>query len=373
MTQILYQSEKLTEGSNRDLRGRPWEEQKAMLFALAEAALDRCKLKATQMKQVGHMGNFGYSDFALSAVTEGADPSHLVSVHYPYDGTSIDEVHRHVNSLCLWLKALGQDTDLEVQVPLADEEGELCQQHDHRPQGPEAVCTVQRWVKGRDIVSEDEERNLVDLPEDTMHALGVLLGRIHGHGAAWPRPEGFRRPQIDWISDVVELEREVERGHLNRTEQAILQRTVEVIVRNREVRGEPWGLTHGDFRPGNCVEDHGCFKAIDFDLCALTYQFDDVGWCFARVEGAEMRSAFLEGYRSTTPVPEDFERLVEGALIAARVRLWSWGSPKPGGLQAECEKYLSGQGLLCGASANHSENNNQDHNRTSERGTAMAG
>jgi hypothetical protein len=82
MTQILYQSERLTEGSNSDLRGRPWEEQKAMLLTLAAAALDRCQLKATQMNQVGHMGNFGYSDFALSAITEGADPSHLVSIHY---------------------------------------------------------------------------------------------------------------------------------------------------------------------------------------------------------------------------------------------------------------------------------------------------
>lgn len=347
MTQILYQSERLTEGSNSDLRGCPWEEQKAMLFALAEAALDRCHLKAAQMNQVGHMGNFGYSDFALAVATAGTDPSHLVSIHYPYDGVPLGEVHRHVNSLCSWLRALGQDTDLEVQVPLADEDGELCQVHDHRPQGPEAVCTVQRWVKGQDIVGENEEYTPAALPQGTMHALGVLLGRIHRHGAAWPRPDGFHRPQIDWIADVAELEREVERGHLNRDELATLRRTVEATVRNREARGEPWGLTHGDFRPTNCVEDQGHFKAIDFDLCALTYQFDDLGWCFAQVENAEMRRAFLEGYRSTTPVQEDFERLVEGALIAARVRLWSWGGSKPDGLQRECEQYLSGQRFLC--------------------------
>lgn len=148
------------------------------------------------------------------------------------------------------------------------------------------------------------------------------------------------------MSDVAELEREVRSGHLSRDEWAILWRAVEVIVPNREAHGEPWGLTHGDFRPGNCVEDQGHFKAIDFDLCTLTYQCDDLGWCFARVERAEMRRAFIEGYRSTTPVQEDFERLVEGALIAARIRLWSWGGPKPEGLLRECEWYLSGQRFL---------------------------
>ncbi|MSS72544.1 MAG: hypothetical protein EXS64_13780 [Candidatus Latescibacteria bacterium] len=271
-------------------------------------------------------------------------------LYYPYDGISVDEVHRQVDSMCSWLTALGQDTGLEVQVPLTDEDGEVCQLHDHRPQGPEAVCTIQRWVKGQDIVDDGEGHDPVDLPEDTMHAMGALLGRIHCHGAGWPRPDGFRRPQINWMSDVAELEREVQRGCLNRDELEILQRTVEVIIRHREARGEPWGLTHGDFRPANCVEDNGHFKAIDFDLCALTYQLDDVGWCFAQVESAEMRSAFLEGYLSATPAQTDFERLVEGALIAARIRLWSWGGPKPGALQTECERYLSGQRFLSGNS-----------------------
>lgn len=190
MTQILYQSEQLAEGSNSDLRGRPWEEQKAMLLTLAKAALDRCKLKATQMDQVGHMGNFGYSDFALSVVTEGTDPSHLVSVHYPYDGISVEEVHRHVNSFFLWLRALGQDTDLEVQVPLADEDGQICQLHDHRPQGPEAVCTVQRWVKGRDI-ADDEDHNTIDLPAGTMYGWECFWGAFTATALPGPVQRAF--------------------------------------------------------------------------------------------------------------------------------------------------------------------------------------
>ena len=180
--QSLHQSEELADGQNSYVNGRPWEEQEARLCRLADEALSRCHLQAKQMSRAGHMGNFGYSDFALRVVTEDQEPSHLVTVRYPYDGFPLVEVHRQVTSLCAWLVAMDRQTELELQVPVADETGEFCQLLDHRPDGPAAACTVQRWVKGIDLVTEDEP---VDLPEEALHELGGLLGGIHDHGRTW--------------------------------------------------------------------------------------------------------------------------------------------------------------------------------------------
>ncbi|MFT5088062.1 MAG: Ser/Thr protein kinase RdoA (MazF antagonist) [Candidatus Latescibacterota bacterium] len=345
--QMLSQSEDLTDGQNQYVNGRPWEEQEVRLRKLADEALAGCGLNPRKMFVAGHMGNFGYSDFALAVVTEGPEPSHLVTVHYPYDHFSLGEVHRQLDSLCAWLLALDRDAELEVQVPIADETGAGCQLFDHRPDGPEAVCTVQRWIKGRDIAKEDEP---IDLSPEVMRALGEVLGCIHQHGQAWPRPEGFNRIGINWVEDVEEVARDHwesrKDNNISRDDLALLRRAVEAITDKRKTAGEPWGLTHGDFTPRNCVEDEGCYKPIDFDLCSLTYQFDDIGWCFVEVEQAEMRRAFLEGYCHVAGKPTDFIRLVEGALIAARTRRCAWGGPLPPNLSAECEKYLAGEPFL---------------------------
>jgi Ser/Thr protein kinase RdoA (MazF antagonist) len=349
MAQISYQSEDLTDGSNSYLEGLPWEEQEAKLRRLAEEALTRCGLRPQQMRKAGHMGNFGYSDFALATVTEGREPSHLTTVHYPYDGFAMDQVQRQVALLCSWLVALGRDTELDIQVPLADQTGALGQLLDHRPDGPVALCTVQRWVKGRDIAAEDVP---IDLPPDTMHELGMVLGHIHHHGCTWARSNSVERIRIDWMGDVEEVQRDHwgsrKDRNITQDELALLRRTIEAVTCNREARREPWGLAHGDFRATNCVEDEGRYKPIDFDLCALTYQFDDIGWFFVDVEDPDMRRAFLDGYVRVTPQHTDFIRLVEGALIAARTRRCAWGGKLPVYLIPECEKYLSEEAFLFG-------------------------
>ena len=163
-------------------------------------------------------------------------------------------------------------------------------------------------------------------------------------------PGRFDRIRINWLEDVEEVERDHWNArrddNLSQDELALLRRTVEAVARNREAHGEPWGLTHGDFTPGNIVEAEGRYKAIDFDHCALTYQYDDLGWCLREVEAPEMRRAFLDGYVGSAPSQTDFVRLVEGALIAARTRRCAWGGPAPGCLIEECENYLSEEPFL---------------------------
>jgi Ser/Thr protein kinase RdoA (MazF antagonist) len=300
------------------------------------------------MSIAGHMGNFGYSDFGLRVTTDGDEPSHLVKVRYPYDHFPLVEVHRQVASLCAWLVALDQDTVLDVQVPEPDDDGQMCQLIDHRPDGPAAVCTVQRWLPGTDLVGTDE--GVDELPRETFVVLGELLRRVHDHGRRWQRPRGFNRMRTDWLADVAEVEQDYwnSRGDegLSADEHLLLKHATELLVRHREASHEPWGLTHGDFHAGNCIVHQGRTSPIDFDHCALSYQFDDAGWFLATVENPDMRRAFLEGYTAAKREQKDFIRLMEGALIAGRTRRCAWGGPVPGELIKDCEDYLSGRSFI---------------------------
>ena len=352
--QVFYQSEMITEGINDIING-PWEGQVEMLHQLATEALMNCGHRPTTLQRAGHMGNFGYSDYALAAVTDGQAPSHLVTVHYTYDDKfPFEEMHRQVASLCAWLFALDRDTDLDIQTPLADRSGALCQRIDHRPDGPAGVCTVQRWVAGRDIIGEElwegwdlkGDRALV-LEPGAVGKMGALLGRVHAHGHTWSRPDGFNRMQNDWEEDLTELEyRFWQKGDKDPQDLVLVQRTLQEIAQTRKAQGEPWGLTHGDFRVSNCVVDVDNYKAIDFDLCNLSFQFDDIGWFLVDIAEPALRRAFLEGYQGMSPLGADFLRLVEGALMAARMRRCAWGGGYPEPLVSECRMYRAGEEFL---------------------------
>lgn len=351
---VLYQNEMITEGVNEVING-PWEDQVEMLHGLATEALANCGLTPKGMEKAGHMGSFGYSDYGLAVVTKGQAPSHLVTIHYTYEGLfSFDEMHRQIASLCAWLFALDRDTDLEIQAPQPDSSGALCQRIDHRPSGPAAVCTVQRWVSGHDIVSEEVWQGwdlgdglAIDLTQDTMGKMGTVLGHIHTHGHTWSRPDGFNRMRNDWVEDLSELEyRFWKIGDHDPKELDLVRQTLEEITLARKEQREPWGLTHGDFRVANCVVDESAYKPIDFDFCTLSYQFDDIGSFFVDVAQPKLRQAFLEGYQDASPQGPQFLRLVEGALIAARVRRCAWGGRYPELLVPECGSYLNGESFL---------------------------
>ena len=352
--QVLYQNEMIVEGINDVING-PWENQVKMLHGLATEALANCGLTPSEMERAGHMGNFGYSDYGLAVFTDGQAPSHLVTMHYTYEGLfSFDEMHRQIASLCAWLFALDHDTDLDIQAPVPDSSGALCQRIDHRPNGPAAVCTVQRWISGQDIVGEDEwqgwdlkDDRALDLTHEAVSKMGAVLGRIHTHGHTWSRPDGFNRMRNDWAEDLSELEyRFWKMGDNDPKELALVQQTLKEITHARKEQGELWGLTHGDFRVANCVVDGDRYKPIDFDFCTLSYQFDDIGFFFVDVAQPPLRRAFLEGYQDASPQGPKFLRLVEGAFIAARVRRCAWGGRYPEFLVPQCRSYLDGDSIL---------------------------
>lgn len=66
--------------------------------------------------------------------------------------------------------------------------------------------------------------------------------------------------------------------------------------------GQPIGLVHGDFQPGNSLYDDGRLTGIiDWDLAGIGAQGCDVGWLLMTVDPA----AWAEGWRPVAPVLRD--------------------------------------------------------------------
>jgi len=340
-----YQSEKLAEGTNAYLDGLPNTGHRE-LEDVAHAALNRCGISAAERRLAGQMGNFGYGDTSHAVLTGTPEPSFLLTLHVPYDGFPPDEVHREVETMYAWLADLDRSTTIDLQTPIEDADGRLCQIH-QLPNGLPVVCTVQRWVPGQDLVKDGEP---VELDSETLASVGRMLRQVHAHGAEWARSTTPQRIRPDPMIDVAEVGTDTwgSRKERNATseELALLERTVSQIVQARESSREPWGMAHGDFRATNCVEFEGQIKPIDFDLCTLTYQFDDLGWFLRDLKNQESCKVFLDGYHKAGPEIPEIVRQVEGAFIIAQIRGCAWGGPFPERLVVDCERFLVGKEFL---------------------------
>ena len=80
---------------------------------------------------------------------------------------------------------------------------------------------------------------------------------------------------------------------------------------------------------------------LDFNLCTLTYQSEDLGWFLLDIKDQSSRQPLLSGYHSAGPEIGGLIRQVEAAFIIAQVRTCAWGGPFPERLVEDCERYLT--------------------------------
>jgi len=334
----VYQCEPLSAGSNRYLNGREWVDQEAALRRIAAEAAGSFGLGPKDKYCATHMGNFGFSDYGLAVVLEEAEPSYLLTVHFPYDDFSLIEMRRQLASMCEWMLALDRDTSIDIQTPVANGDGEFCPLFDHRPTGPAAVVTLRRWVPGKPIAESDSQ---ADLTEEVSRRAGRVLGELHSHSSSWIPSRQFSRFHADWACDLEEL--------AQGDNWELLSRAMSAVAEYREAAAEPWGITHGDFQASNLLADGDRLLPIDFDVCVMAHHYNDLGW-FLQDLVPGSHHAFVDGYRRVVAVPGDFERLMDGAYIAASIRRCAWGGDwrDPGTVVEACERYLAGRSFLFG-------------------------
>lgn len=214
-----------------------------------------------------------------------------------------------------WLLAIHRETSLVAPEPVPALDGSLVQSV-ALPGGMAVYQVVLfRWVEGRFVDAGLRPTHLVQI--------GRYLALLHQHAARFTQPPGFHRPTWNWrgvfgpssvLGATSSAQRAERNGHflLDENSQAIFQAAADHI--GAEMAALPqgrehYGLIHADFQQTNYLFHQGEVRAIDFaDCCYASFYFDLAIPLFElqnRPNGADMRAAFLMGYRANHPLAAD--------------------------------------------------------------------
>jgi Ser/Thr protein kinase RdoA (MazF antagonist) len=225
------------------------------------------------------------------------------------------------SELC-WMDAL-REAGVSTPPVRPGADGDPLQHVAAGPGQPPLQVDVLGWIDGAPLAAGGESAELYRL-------VGRTSALIQAHGRQWTPPPGFRRPTWDvdalvgpralW-GDYAALEA------LAPDDLARMHRAADLVRRRLDAFGrapDRFGLTHGDLMPDNILVAGDVPHVIDFDDGGYGWYLYDLATLLAdRVADpgfAAMRDAWVAGYRSVAPLPEEHLRELD-VLVMARLLL----------------------------------------------------
>ena len=330
------------------------QERHRVFWQAANDALTRYELiENARLDDSGVIGDIGFEGYRTIKFRAGGErPEYLVSV---CPARPDSEALVRISSHHAWLDALARDTDLTVQQPVRNLDGDTIKTVDGE-HGKTYLVTVLRWVEGELVLGDDGEKAPVGFPPSAMSDVGAVLGKLHRHSIAWDRPDDFDRPESE--SERIDrnlwrLKEAARTGRIPESSVEVLDRAIQLYRMELSVAksSDTWGLIHGDFKCGNCVRQGDRISPIDLDWCCFGYYLADIGWSFVIHDMPRaLREAHLDGYSQQMPLPKNALRLIEGTFIEGWTRLEAWCSMSeshrfeglPNFVDAACRPYLEG-------------------------------
>ena len=304
----------------------------------------------------GEISFIGQSDGVLLRVYKTCNgKEYSLRIHNGVGGYRPEEYNQlpAIESGLQWLEALGKDTDLILQQPLRNRDGEMVSTvHDH-DEKEKFLCSVVTWIEGESL-----EQHTIE----TVHQVGGIAARLHAHATAWNRSTGFRRPQYkakEFRETFQALEAPAAQSHLVPQESEVLARAGETVcnvVAGLSDNADTWGPIHGDLGwPGNIVVQGREFFLIDFNGCSLGHYACDIAWAFCYIPD-DLRQAFIVSYDQERPGNRIDIKLVEVFVVgvwAILYQRWMKNAPQrlswlPQFVQGQCQKLLAGEPFLFG-------------------------
>lgn len=272
-------------------------------------------------------------------------------------------------SQLLWLSDLGRQTDLLMPEPVLLPDGSplgRISTHDLSPRG----SLLRRASRRRD--AEELQSDLGDAPgmsrnfallrwvpgghkeihkPEDLSLAGSYVARLHRHAEGYGNPEGAVFPRWDWEWPFGESANLWSDGAAFYSEsdidafRAASQHVREQLQRLGEGR-EVFGVIHRDLKLENLLFGDPRVGAVDFDLTGLGYYLFDL-WTMRdslRTHHADrvepLWDAYLAGYESVRPLPEDlqrylktFEAMQKMAMVNRQIRLLG-RETEPAGLRS---------------------------------------
>ena len=247
---------------------------------------------------------------------------YLLRVHRPYrHGRDIDS-EAAITSELEWLVALRADTSLSVPDPVRTVRDELTTTATANGVAGSRVCSLLRWMKGRNHSRSARPVHL--------HRLGGVLAELHIHADRWRISDDFVRIRWDHETffgntmvygsvDAVDA-RKLLPTHLHREFERVAQ-NVGSLMQQLGEGADVFGLIHADAHLDNVLFDRQQARLIDFDDCGFGYRIYDVAVALWELRHRDdypaFKEAFVRGYTEHRPLPvEQMEHL--DTFIAAR-------------------------------------------------------
>jgi Ser/Thr protein kinase RdoA (MazF antagonist) len=301
-------------------------EAEAVFGAPAREALARFPIAPAEVRPV-HV-----SENATFRVTDVGGAGYTLRLHRPGYHTLEELVSERA-----WTRALaeaGIATPEPVQA--ADRADYVSVEVPAR--GEHRYAGVARWVEGTLLWEMLEGAEFANLATHFAR-LGALVAAIHQQSDGWRPPPGFRRHALDedglmgeapwwgpfWEYPVLSAaERSVLLATRDRIRAALIR-----LGRDPAI----FSLIHADLHPGNVVVTEGGFHVIDFDDAGFGWHMYEVAVALYRYrdrpEAEHIRDAFVAGYRSVRPLPDDQVALLPMFTLVRRLASMGWEMERP--------------------------------------------
>lgn len=250
-----------------------------------------------------------------------------------------------------WLHELGQ-RGLPVQHPLHCKSGDYVAL---LPTGGTALpCTLLTWIEGGPY-------------DPTLHAtpavannFGILTAFMHIQAENWTPPPDFSRPCYDTAHFqhlFSSLSRGLQKNIIAHKDWNVIEAVVEKLIidiaRAQDIPDQ-WGLIHADLHSGNILIRGDNVLPIDFSMCGMGSFLFDISIALIAGVPAELRLAFLHGYRRFRLLPEGLLKILDTYGLAGVLAYCAFQIDNPAQMEwltqriprlaaGECRKYLNGQ------------------------------
>lgn len=211
-----------------------------------------------------------------------------------------------------WMRALADDTDIRVPVPLPTSVGGLTAEVHVPSLGRTIAAALFSWLRGPNL-------HKVAGPEH-LRVLGRTMAQLHTHAEGWSMPAGAALPSTDrfWAPDgpMLTLSHEL----LTVDRRAVFE---EVLAQVRHVTPlvsatGPHHVLHADLHLANAKWYRGRLSVFDFDDCLWGVRAHDLPITTYYIQPQRpLVEALFEGYadvRSLPPLPDEHFQ----TLLAAR-------------------------------------------------------
>ena len=278
---------------------------------LAQSALNAYELTDIRLRFLRQAGNtlFRVNEARPSLISKAdlyAPGQYLLRIHDPdYQTPSAVELELE------WLSSMCREAGLPVPEPVLTLDGRPCTQVAIPGVPEKRVCSLLRWVMGRELIREEVQAH-------HYQALGGLMARMHHHSARWQPPEGLSKRKYDW-DGLFRKERadgtlSSEAWQLLPPEYVepfeIISREVKQVMDKWGKGPDDYGLIHGDLGMGaNVLFWKGDVRIIDFDDSGFGYYVYDLSIVLEDSQDHQIqprfRDALLDGYTRVRPLSDD--------------------------------------------------------------------